>query len=329
MRTDLYGDEPVESGGPWPAPLGEAELLSRVHLRGRRIRRRRVAMRVLPPAAIGMAAVLGLIAIAGGGVSTHVMAQHPASGPDGGQPADATTTTSPSTTTTTSSGPAVATGVKPPTYVESPATGRLSVTPPPAPVYATKHPLLTDPTGDAQINTPSGAQNDPSVDITDVDVTAVASGLTATMHVSDLSAAPVPSLTGPATMQEWWFSLTRDDGHFTLDVTRDVNSGAVTGSATFWRPNASTDSAGSSAGFHVSNPGVSIDVAKDAVSVYLSFADMNAAMAQDTAEPHQPIGLGSPVGLQSAATEHYTADTGGTGDTANPTDPAFTYRLGD
>jgi hypothetical protein len=302
LPTDLFDAEPVESSGPWPAPLAEAELLSRVHLRARRIRRRRVALRVLPPAALGMAAVLGLVAITGGAVPTHVITEHPASGPDADQPAGDTSTAD----------------------TLAPVQG--SPKPAPVPWYMTKHPLFTDPTGDAMVLASTGHQEDPSLDITDVDVHADSSGVTASMHLADLSAPP-KAVTGGPTSQKYWVTLSRADGYFSLYATRDVNTGAITASAAFWR----SDPAGTyRRAYPVGNATASVEAGRNLVTVHASFADMNAALAQDPAERHEAIGPGTPV-RPTATTELLTSSNGnGGGDSAAPpTDAAFTYRLGD
>lgn len=302
MPTDLYDAEPVESSGPWPAPLGEVELLSRVHLRARRIRRRRVALRVAPPAAAVMAAVVGLVAVTGGAVSTHVLTQHPASGPDGAQPAD----------DSSAAGPPVAVPGSP--------------KPAPVPWFMTKHPLFTDPTGDAIVRSSTGQQEDRSLDITDVDVHADSLGVTASMHLADLSAPP-KAVTGGPTSQKYWVTLSRADGYFSLYATRDVSTGAITASAAFWR----SDSAGTyRRAYPVGNASASVEIGKNLVTLHASFADMNAALRQDAAEAHEAIGPGTPV-RPTAATELVTSVNGGSGgdSAAPPTDTAFTYRLGD
>ena len=311
MRTDI-----------WPAPSPEAELLTWVHGRARRITLRRRLVKTTPAAAIVVAVAVALSSAGGTASVSTVDTLRPADSAGAAeQAAGGETTTTTSTTSTTAP-----VRVRPPERVTAPVVGTVPVTSV-TPVYATSHPLLTDPEGDA-----TGlrfSSSDPASDILEMDVIADAESVTTTLRILDLSSSPRKQSNGatpPA--HEFETMLHRNDGIFVLTIERDVQTGAITAGGRFAYDTAGTNSVGTQGVVYFPVIG-SVDVAAGVVTMTADFDDINQALSGDRQRSHPPIGLGNevrPTGHTSVP-EFAAAEEGQ--DAVTHSDDGYTYRLGD
>lgn len=239
-----------------------------------------------------------------------------------------------SETTTTSTTLPVTVTVPPPGPVYAPVVGSVPVSPAPTPVRASAHPLLTDPSGDANVPTgPNQMQSDPSMDVTQLDVTADAATVTTTLRIADLGATPLETVPDgrPHSVVYGTVLFLSQDHYFSCGVERDFDAGTLSPRCTFWYPEVEAGYTGAFGGSDVVGVRGSVDPATGVVTLVADFAAMNAAMAADTSQSHAPVGLGTDVGLLGRT-------TAGAGtlpareferDYIQSDDPGCVYRLGD
>jgi hypothetical protein len=207
----------------------------------------------------------------------------------------------------------------------------------PAAAATDRHPVVTDPAGDAFfyatgdaccLSTTAGASQ-PAFDLTACDVTLAGSRLRITMNIVDLTRAPDPDpYTGSTIGYEFWRArLGYDNGEFFLTVTRDLRRGTLAVNGHFDRPRlvASVHDT-----FPVTSVVGGVDLARNVVTLDVGLDALNAALAADSQSAHAAIGPGSTVVPQFESGGG--AEDGSVSPSSGQMDAAWNtvaYRLGD
>lgn len=236
------------------------------------------------------------------------------------------TTTSSSTTTTTTARPGTPApafsdptrSVPPVTTPSNETTRQLVGGYPETPEYATGHPLLVDPEGDAKSYTPgTTSESDPTRDITVVDVTGNATAVTMELRILDLTWRGEP---GEHSDRVYRATLKRPDGYFTFYLDAKLAQGTFAARGTFWKPTVAVgDDVGAySAPHDVDGVVASMNTKTGIVRMAATYEAMNRALAS-AFTTYEPVRRGSTVVPQGDTELDYVESP----------DRDFAYRLGD